>query len=95
VDDSVKAWQAANHEKVLGYKQAWNVANKNHKRAWDMTNHPERFRKAYDPLCRPFPARLIDGEWIRCERTLLRAPDTSLAVRVAAAIIIIEERLAA
>jgi hypothetical protein len=61
-----------------------------------MALRPELYRKAYDPNCRPFPATLdlASGEWVRCERTLLSAPGSSLAARVAAALIVIEERLA-
>jgi hypothetical protein len=96
VDATCKAWAQANHEKVLGYKQVWNDANKEWKRAWALANHPEWFRKAYDPNCRPFPATLdlVSGLWFRCERTFLPAPDKSLAAHLAAAIIVIDERLA-
>jgi hypothetical protein len=97
----LKAWRASHKERCAALEKVWYIANKERRavaqRAHDMAARPERFRKAYDPNCRPFPATLDleTGEWVRCEPTLLRAPDTSLAARVAAAIIVIEERRAA
>jgi hypothetical protein len=86
-----KAYYAANADRMKAYR----IANADRMRAWQMANHPERYRKAYDPNCRPFPARYTPGEgWVRCEQTTLPAPDKSLAARLAAAIIIIEDRLA-
>jgi hypothetical protein len=95
-----RRWREANLEKAREANRErvrkWREANPEKKRAYDMAKHPERYRKAYDPNVRPFPAclDLASGQWVRCEQTLLRAPDTSLAARVTAAIIIIEDRLA-
>jgi hypothetical protein len=91
-----KAWREANKERRAATDKAWYEANADRVRARNMIKHPEQYRKAYDPNCRPFPATLdlVSGCWVRCEQTLLRAPDTSLAAHVAAALIIIEERLA-
>ena len=77
-------------------RDATNKERRDRRRALDMARHPERFRKAYDPNCRPFPATYDPdvGEWVRCERTLLRASDASLAAHAAAALIVIDERLA-
>jgi hypothetical protein len=71
------------------------AANADTIRAQNMVKHPEWFRKAYDPLCRPFPATLdpVTGEWVRVKKTTIPAPDTSPEAHLAAALLIIEERL--
>jgi hypothetical protein len=104
VADGKKEWAAANPDKRLEscakYRethQADILAYHNGRgRALDRANRPQNYRKAYDPLCRPFPATYDPdvGEWVRCERTLLRAPDTSPEAHLAAALIVIDERLA-
>jgi hypothetical protein len=94
--DNDKAYVAAHRDERRAYEAAYYEKHKDEIRANNMVNRPWMFRKAYDPNCRPFPATYdpVVGGWVRCERTLLPAPDTSLAVRVAAAITMIEEELA-
>jgi hypothetical protein len=98
---SNKALYGANKERVNAASRAWYAANKEHanagRRARDLINRPERFRKAYDPNHPYGPKQLLDGEWVRLERsecTFLRASDTSPAAHLAAALIVIDERLA-
>jgi hypothetical protein len=57
-----RAWRAANREKVSAYDRthgaAYYEAHKDERRAYNMSRHPEKYRKAYDPNRRPFPATL-------------------------------------
>jgi hypothetical protein len=65
-------------------------------RVRNMVARPEQYRKAYDPNHPYGPKRLLDGEWVRLapsECTFLPAPDKSPAAHLAAALIVIDERL--
>jgi hypothetical protein len=103
-------WMAANPEKVKAARAAYHASPEGkavtaayhaspevraRDRALDMARRPERFRKAYDPNCRPFPARYDPslGQWVRCKQITIPAPDKSPATHLATALIVIDERL--
>ena len=94
------AYKAANQVKVAAYNEtyhkAYQAANADRIRARKMVLRPQDFRKAYDLNCRPFPATYDPavGEWVRCKQTFLPAPDKSPEAHLAAALIVIDERLA-
>jgi hypothetical protein len=100
VSASNRALYAANKERKNAASRAWYAANKEHantvQRARDLVKRPDRYRKAYDPNCRPFPATYdpVVGEWVRCKQTTIPASDTSPEAHLAAALIVIDERLA-
>jgi hypothetical protein len=96
-----KGWAQANKERKAASNKAWAQTNpakvSASNRAWNLANRPEQYHKAYDPNNPYGPKQLLDGEWVRLERsacTFLPAPDTSLAAHLAAALIVIDERLA-
>jgi hypothetical protein len=97
-----EASREANRESMRKWREANPEANREsmRKRAADpayRAAHPERYRKDRDPNTAYGPATLDleTGQWVRFNGPIAirKAPDTSLAARVAAAIIVIESRL--
>jgi hypothetical protein len=104
--ESMRKWReanpGANRESMRKWREANPEANREsmRKRAADpayRAAHPERYRKDRDPNTAYGPATLDleTGQWVRFNGPIAirKAPDTSLAARVAAAIIVIESRL--
>jgi hypothetical protein len=105
VAEGKKGWAVANPDKRLEscakYRETHQAAilayHNGRGRDLDRANRPQNYRKAYDPNHPYGPKQLLDGEWVRLERsacTLLRASDTSPEAHLAAALIVIDERLA-
>lgn len=89
-----RKWRAANREKERARASKYNAKNAEARRAYNMRAHPEQYRAAYDPNCRPFPARFDPEErrWVKVEK-VVAIPAPTHFTPLDAALVVIDAKL--